>query len=381
MTGITGTNGKTTTAYLTRSILQAAGHHTGLISTIEYISGEQSIQAERTTPDALEINRLLSEMVETGATHTVMEVTSHGLQQKRTYGLEFDRAVFSNFARDHLDYHGSQEHYLQAKLQLFKRLTNDAIAIVNADDPVSQIIQKQTKARTWNYGIRSRSAPFTGEVIEMEQSKMRVEMNLRGKKLRLTTPFLGEHNLYNLLAAAVVGMSYGIEPATIGSGLESLKSIPGRMEFIKSKHPFEVIIDFAHTPEALERILLTVRSFCPGRVILVFGCGGERDSGKRPQMGRIAEQFADHIILTSDNPRSEDPEKILHDIDAGITDKSRRKVAPERKLALVEALQKARPGDVVLITGKGHEIYQEIAGKKRSFADRVVVEEYLYGLS
>lgn len=378
--GITGTNGKTTTAYLIRSILEASARPTGLLGTIEYIVGDEHIAAKLTTPESLYLYKSLAQMCAHGQTHAVMEVSSHALAFQRTHGLRFRRAVFTNLSQDHLDFHKSKEAYLAAKARLFESLGSEDLAIINIDDPAGKYIQEKTKANIMSYGLKSPFAQFTGEVLNSAISKWQIRIRYLANNLVLTTHLRGVFNLYNILAAAAVGISCGASPEDVKRGIESVERIPGRLEPVQYDQPFDVFVDYAHTPDALNKSLVTCRELSNGKIIVVFGCGGDRDYEKRPLMGHVAETHADFILLTSDNPRRENPFKIIEEIDQGISNKHKRKIIPERKEAIAEALRGARPGDLVLIAGKGHETYQEINGQRTYFDDRIVANDILRDL-
>ncbi|QIA26841.1 UDP-N-acetylmuramoyl-L-alanyl-D-glutamate--2,6-diaminopimelate ligase [Thermaerobacter sp. PB12/4term] len=392
MVGVTGTNGKTTTTHLIRWVLEAGGHPTGLIGTVHNIIAGRSLPVERTTPEAADLQKLLAAMRDEGMTHAVMEVSSHALALQRVAGCAFDVGVFTNLTQDHLDFHASMEDYAAAKARLFSRLGRNEIpgttkpgpkaAVINADDPWGEFMAARSNAPVVTYGL-NRPADITARQVEVEPGGIRfILVSPQGEapvRLRLT----GRFNVYNALAAAGAGLVLGLDPATVARGLESLQAVPGRLERIDRGQPFAVIVDYAHTPDGLENVLRGVRELAgQGRVICVFGCGGDRDRGKRPQMGAISARLADYTVLTSDNPRSEDPEAILDDIETGV-----RRVpgaayerVTDRAAAIRRALELARPGDVVVIAGKGHEDYQIFADRTIHFDDREVAAEALAAL-
>lgn len=380
LTGVTGTNGKTTTAYLIRAILEAAGHSTGLLGTIEYIIGDESIPAELTTPETTDLYAYLAKMNQSGQTHAVMEVTSHALAQERIHGLKFERAVFTNFSHEHLDFHETRENYLQAKMRLFENLDADSVAILNHDTPESARVKERTKAKTLSFSTHPNRTDVSGSIQLSKNGRHSVEISFQEHHIRVNSNLPGRFNLGNMLAAAALGVSLELDPEIIKNGLESVQGIPGRMELIISD-PFAVYVDFAHTSESLKQALLTCRENCCGRLFVVFGCGGDRDKVKRPQMGSIAEQGADLIFLTSDNPRGEEPMQIMAEIDRGVIDKSKRVIIPERKTAIAEAVNRAKPDDVIIIAGKGHETHQEICGERLPSDDRKVAREILDALN
>lgn len=380
MVGVTGTNGKTTTTHLVKSLLEANGKLTGLLGTIEYVIGDRRIPATHTTPESLELNHLLAQMVEAGCTAAVMEISSHALHQHRVDGIGFDLAVFTNLTQDHLDYHGSIEEYFKAKKILFDHLSSDATAIINTDDEWGRKIYESVPGRKISYGIvssaevraRDLSLAFSGTNFTIECDREHVEIQL---------PMVGKFNVYNTLAAFAAGRTLGIASHTMQRALHTLPRVPGRFEQIESPDGWTAIIDYAHTPDALLNALTAVRSILGanghGRVITVFGCGGNRDSQKRPIMGRIASEQSDITIVTSDNPRHENPETIIDEVMAGIIKGAPVYRQADRKKAIGMALDLARSGDAVLIAGKGHEDYQVVGDRKIHFSDREIVGESL----
>ncbi len=390
MIGITGTNGKTTTSYVCKGLLEALGRRVGLIGTVAYQIGDETIPASHTTPGALELQQLLATMVERGCNAAVMEVSSHALAQDRTSGCEYDVAVFSNLTQDHLDFHRTMEEYFQAKLRLFTGLTGlqkaNKRAIVNNDDPSAMRIQSLCPAPVWTYGIKSRA----------DVCAENVRLSLGGTTFTAATPagsfpveshLVGEHNVYNLLAAIGVALHEGATPDQVRQAVSHVTNVPGRFERVMAGQPFTVVVDYAHTEDALVRLLTAAQTVKAGRIITVFGCGGDRDRGKRPKMGRAAVQYSDVVILTSDNPRTEDPLAILEEVERGVTEALSqrpavryRKVA-DRREAIGAAVREARAGDMVLIAGKGHEDYQIIGTTKFHFDDREVAREAIAQLS
>jgi UDP-N-acetylmuramoyl-L-alanyl-D-glutamate--2,6-diaminopimelate ligase len=384
MIGVTGTNGKTTTTYVCRALLEGLGQQVGLIGTVAYQFGKETIPAAHTTPGALELQQLLARMVADGCTTAVMEVSSHALAQDRTIGCEYDVGVFSNLTQDHLDFHRTMEEYFQAKLRLFTGLTGgrkpNKRAIVNVDDPAGSRIKNLCPAPVWTFGVRAKA----------DLRPENVRLSLGGTTFTAVTPagsflveshLVGEHNVYNLLAAIGVALHEGATPDQICRMIIKVTNVPGRFERVMAGQPFAVVIDYAHTEDALVRLLAAAQALKTGRIITVFGCGGDRDRGKRPKMGAAAVRYSDVVILTSDNPRTEDPLAILEEVEAGVTDALRqrpqveyRKVA-DRREAIGMAVREAHPGDMVLIAGKGHEDYQIIGTKKFHFDDREVARE------
>ncbi|HEY5616081.1 MAG TPA: UDP-N-acetylmuramoyl-L-alanyl-D-glutamate--2,6-diaminopimelate ligase [Bacteroidota bacterium] len=375
--GVTGTNGKTTTTHLVKSILEAHGHKAGLIGTIEYKIGEKTLPAIHTTPESLELQGLLRQMVDKDCTSVSMEVSSHALQQSRVHGVDFRVAAFTNLTQDHLDYHGSMDEYFRAKKLLFDGLGDDRAAVTNADDGYGNRIAGSTKAKTFSYAINA-AADIRATNINMsvEGSKMIAEH--AGEKTDISSPLVGRFNVYNVLTAFSVGVALGVPKQTIQKGIASLRSVKGRFERVASPKGWTAIIDYAHTPDALEKCLRAIREVIPnGRIITVFGAGGDRDTSKRPLMGKIAGELSDMAIVTSDNPRTEDPQRIVEDVAAGIPKNAHLLKEVDRRAAIHKAVELARPGDVVLIAGKGHEEYQVVGTVKRHFSDREVVEELL----
>jgi UDP-N-acetylmuramoyl-L-alanyl-D-glutamate--2,6-diaminopimelate ligase len=384
--GITGTNGKTTTAYLIKSILERTGHKTGLIGTIEYLIGTRQIPASVTTPQSYDLQNYFAQMLKDGAKYGVMEVSSHSLVQKRVLGINFHRAIFTNLTRDHLDFHKTPNQYKQAKAILFKNLSPESITILNADDPVSRYYAKITPAQTIWYHIIGHPTkiklPSTTPIIQAEIK----ESSLYGNTILLKTPIgettiqsplIGRHNVYNILAAAATAVSLGVPVETIREGIEQFKVMRGRMETIPTSTGYTVMVDFGHTEDALKNVLLSLKPLVKGRIITVFGCGGDRDRGKRSLMGKVVSKLSDLFVITSDNPRSEDPLKIIKNIRKGIRRKSGYYTEPDRYEAIKKALSLAQSGDLVLIAGKGHETYQIFKDTVKPFDDREVVKQLL----
>jgi len=386
--GITGTNGKTTTTYLARKILSEAGKKVALFGTIAYQLGDKVLPASTTTPQSLELQSMFKKLVEDGFESVVMEVSSHALALDRVVGCEFDAGVFTNLGRDHLDFHKTIENYLEAKTKLFRLLSQPSErykqkrAIINIDDPYARHIIKNTKVRILTYGIIQEANIRACDIsLSRGGSKFNVTTPLGKTNIHLQLP--GEHNIYNALAAIGVGISAGINLDKIREAIANLENIPGRFERIEYGQPFSVIVDYAHTPDALGAVLKTARELSRSKVLVVFGCGGNRDKTKRSLMGEVAANYGDIIILTSDNPRNEDPIKIIKEIEAGI-----KKVKPScnyliienRREAIEEALNLAQNGDLVLVAGKGHEDYQIIKDRRVPFSDKEVVGKILQNL-
>lgn len=375
--GITGTNGKTTTSYLTKSIIDASGNEAGLIGTIQYQIGRRIIPAQETTPESAELHRYFAEMLRSGISYAVIEVSSHALSQHRVEGVSFRSAIFTNLSMEHLDYHTNIRNYRAEKLKLVKGLGPEGFAILNADDNASKHFAACTKARIVWYGVKQKNADVTAEVLHASPAKTRVLVSSPWGKIPIDLPLIGKHNIYNALAAAANGLALGFTIDTVKTGIESLPVVPGRLEKIECGQDYPVYVDFAHTHQALQVVLRTLREVTKGRIILVFGCGGDRDRKKRPKMGHIAEKYADLFWITSDNPRSEDPGTIISEIQKGITKKACFRVQADRKTAIEEALSEAKSGDVVVIAGKGHEQNQIVKDATISFDDREVVRNVL----
>jgi UDP-N-acetylmuramoyl-L-alanyl-D-glutamate--2,6-diaminopimelate ligase len=380
MVGVTGTNGKTTTTHLIKAILEAAGQRVGLLGTIEYRIGDEVIPASHTTPESLELNELLARMVNAGCQSVSMEVSSHALHQSRVYGLDFGAAVFTNLTQDHLDYHGTMEEYFRAKRILFESLKPGAVAITNADDVWGMQIVSSSQARVFSYGVAEHS-DIRASDIRLSIEGTSFTLWFKNQQTTVTTPLVGGFNVYNVLAAYSTGLALGHSPETLEQGIRSVNSVRGRFERIASPKGWTAIIDYAHTPDALEKCLRTIHDVLPrerrGRIITVFGAGGDRDKTKRPLMGNVAGQWSDIIIVTSDNPRTEKPQGIIDEIVSGIPRGAQVTQEIDRRTAIHSAVRQARSGDVVLIAGKGHEDYQVIGKEKIRFSDREIVEELI----
>lgn len=389
LVGATGTKGKTTFTYLVRHILRAAGHETGLIGTIRYEYAGRAIPAPNTTPGPVELAALMSDMALCGATHVAIEVSSHALDQGRVEGLPFATAAFTNLSGDHLDYHRTMEEYLEAKALLFRKLHQDAVAALNAHDPAAPILAVQTPARVLWYGIAEGDAndapPLTcdsgalelaARIRRLDGAGSEFDLVYEGRSQRVVTDLLGRHNVLNALAAAAACLPLGVPLATIAEALGRPVRVPGRLDRVPALGPFQVVVDYAHTDDSLANALRALRPVTAGRLIVLFGCGGDRDRTKRPRMARVAEQLADLVVVTSDNPRTEDPLQIINGILGGFSDLGRRKlvVEPDRATAIKVALARALPGDLVLLAGKGHEDYQIIGKTKHHFDDREVAQ-------
>jgi UDP-N-acetylmuramoyl-L-alanyl-D-glutamate--2,6-diaminopimelate ligase len=368
LVGVTGTNGKTTVATLLYELFRQMDQKSGLLSTVKVMVGSETFPATHTTPDPLAINRYLSKMVNAGCKYAFMEVSSHGLHQKRTAGLRFAGGIFTNITHDHLDYHKTFKNYIRAKKLLFDALPASAFALLNADDKNHVVMTEHCKAKVQTFGLRN-PADYKAKIIEAQIDGMLLQIN----EQEFWTRLIGKFNAYNV--AAVFGMAdlLGLDKLQALTTLSTMKAVHGRFEYIKSKSGLLGIVDYAHTPDALENVLQTINELNNGRgrVITLVGCGGDRDKTKRPEMAVIAAENSDKVILTSDNPRSEDPEEILNDMEEGLdpTQKARSLRITDRAQAIKTACQLAQPGDIILVAGKGHETYQEIKGVKHPFDD------------
>ena len=367
--GITGTNGKTTTSYIIRSLLRAAGYKVGLIGTIQIMIEDEKFPIHNTTPDVVELQHILANMRARGMDYVVMEVSSHALAQNRVAGIEFDTAVFTNLTQDHLDYHKTFENYIKAKKLFFDRLPKEAFAITNVDDKNGLVMVQNTKAVVKTYSVQS-PADFKAKIIECHFEGM--YLNINGREVGVQ--FIGKFNVSNLLAVFGTAVMLGKDPEEVLVALSKMKPVNGRFEALRSPKGFTAIVDYAHTPDALENVLSAIHGVLEGKgqVITVCGAGGNRDKGKRPLMAREAVKQSDKVILTSDNPRFEEPEDILNDMLAGLNEEQMQKVITivDRRQAIKTACMLAQEGDVILIAGKGHEDYQIIKGVKHHFDDK-----------
>lgn len=392
LTGVTGTNGKTTTTYLLKSILESWEKDVGLIGTIQYMIKDSSYPALHTTPESVEFQGLLRQMLMTGCTHAVAEVSSHALAQYRVDNAVFRAAVFTNLTRDHLDFHKTMEDYFRAKGRLFTELLDrSGTAVINTDDPYGQRLAAQL--RTLSPGLEivtfgiEQDADMVARNIQFPSRGLQFTIASRDGDYEISSPLLGMPNIYNILSAAAAAVSLGVPWKMVQSGVGRAGTVAGRFQKVDAGQPFLCIIDYAHTEDALERLILTakrlVSSMHPsakkgaaraGRVITVFGCGGDRDQGKRPGMGEIATRLSDIVVITSDNPRSENPSEIIRQIEEGTVQKNYL-IEPERKNAIRKAVELAEDGDIVLVAGKGHEDYQEIQGIRYPYSDREILNE------
>ena len=382
LTGVTGTNGKTTTTFLIKHICEKAGMRCGLIGTVRYEIGERILPAARTTPESLDLQELLAQIANAGCRATVMEVSSHALALERARGLEWDVAVFTNLTQDHLDFHGTMENYFESKAKLFTELAaqqkkRKPVAIINSDDRYGQRllarIEKKISVVTFGMGTR---ADFRASNYRIEFTGTSYQLDARGKSYFVRVPLIGRFNVANSLAALAAANALGIGLREAVLSLAKSPQVPGRLEMVPAKRQFQVFVDYAHTPDALLNVLKTLRELGPRRLIVVFGCGGDRDQQKRPLMGEIADQHADHAIITSDNPRKEDPDAIIAQVEEGFRSNHFEKIT-ERAQAIARAIEIAQPRDIVLIAGKGHENYQEFADHTVPFDDIQVARRAL----
>jgi UDP-N-acetylmuramoyl-L-alanyl-D-glutamate--2,6-diaminopimelate ligase len=382
--GITGTNGKTTTSYLVDALLQARGLRTGVIGTIQYVLGDERRPASQTTPDALALQSMLASMRARGVGGVAMEVSSHALALSRVEHMTFDVAVFTNLTQDHLDFHGTLAEYRRAKRRLFELLEASPkprrTAVVNGDDPSGAEMVRGLSVPVLSFGLSPANSVRALEHASTLDGIHLVAETPRGR-VTVRSPLIGEHNVMNLLGAIGAGLALDLTPAALGAALGGVGTVPGRFEQVREGQPFLVVVDYAHTPDALERVLGTARKLTPGRLAVVFGCGGDRDRGKRPIMGEIAGRRADRVWVTSDNPRSERPEAIIDEILAGVQRvpeaAARTEAVADRRRAIETALAWARAGDTVVVAGKGHETYQIVGADVRPFDDREVARRAL----
>lgn len=381
LTGITGTNGKTTTGYLVDSILRASGKTTALIGTIGYHLAGRVLPAVNTTPESLDLHRLFTQLEHEGGTHATMEVSSHALALGRVYGLQFHTAIFTNLTRDHLDFHHTMEEYFAAKRRLFEGAgaPPPRFAAINHDDDYGRAIPLKAETEVFPYGL-GKHALVRARHIASSFSGLRFEVQFGKLVFPVQSSLIGRINVYNILAASCAGFSYGIPPEVIARGISLCRAVPGRFERIDEGQPFVVAVDYAHTDDALRNTIAMARALAPKRVVTLFGCGGDRDRSKRPVMGDVAAELSDFVVLTSDNPRSEDPLDIMNDVLVGL----RRHdvphvIEPDRATAIRRAIEEARPDDVVILAGKGHETYQVLKDRTIAFDDREVAREFLRG--
>ncbi|OGD12241.1 MAG: UDP-N-acetylmuramoyl-L-alanyl-D-glutamate--2,6-diaminopimelate ligase [Candidatus Aminicenantes bacterium RBG_13_62_12] len=376
--GVTGTKGKTTVTHILESILLEAGFRPGVIGTIAYRGPGITEAADRTTPEAPDIQRLLRLMLDAGATHALLEVSSHALDLKRVWAVQFDAAIFTNLSGEHMDYHVSMEEYFEAKKKLFFLNTKKQTAVVNIDDPYGRRLLDELPMKTITFGCGPQALVRAAHSV-FDRQGLRLTVDYPGGRAEVVSSLMGRHNLYNILAAFSTGLALNLPLPGILAGIAALRGVPGRLESVDNDRGLMIFVDYAHTDSALRHLLETARGLEAGRVILVFGAGGDRDRSKRERMGEAAADLADWTFVTSDNPRSEDPASILTDIEKGFLKKNGKNYAllADRREAIAQALSLARKGDIVLVAGKGHEAYQEIKGVRHPFSDVAVIRELL----
>jgi UDP-N-acetylmuramoyl-L-alanyl-D-glutamate--2,6-diaminopimelate ligase len=388
MVGVTGTNGKTTVTHLAKSLLEAQGHHVGLLGTVGYVFGKEHRVASHTTPAPVELQGMLKAMVNAGMDVAVMEVSSHALALDRVAGCEFDIVVFTNLTQDHLDFHRTLDEYFQAKLRLFTKCvdgcqkTGPKRALVNADDERASMILQQCSIPTWTFGLHAQ-ADIKAEAIRLSMGGTEFLVNSPLGPLTISSQLVGEHNVSNMLAAIGIGLEMGMTVPMIERAVQAVTNVPGRFERIDEGQAFTVVVDYAHTEDALYRLIRAAQAIKQGRIITLFGCGGDRDAGKRPKMGQMAARHSDLVIVTSDNPRTENAQTILTQIEQGIQSLRPEERCPyhiisDRAEAIAAAVAEAKAGDLVVIAGKGHEDYQIIGTQKFPFDDREVARKAIH---
>ena len=382
--GVTGTNGKTTTTYFIEQILRKAGHKTGIIGTINYQIGDRIIPAVNTTPGPIQLRALLNQMLEANIETAIMEVSSHAIAQKRIAGIEFDTCIFTNLTPEHLDYHVTLGQYQDTKLQLFEQMGKNSKkntakkAIINIDDPISKRFLDVCQVEIITYGLNTNASVYAADIRSTLNGSC-FKLHIGSESIDVKINLAGKYNIYNALAATSAALAANLSLNEIKSGLESLKSVPGRFEKITTDAGFCIIVDYAHTPDGMKQVLSAAKALKPNRIITVFGCGGDRDRLKRPQMGKISSELSDYTIITSDNPRTEDPMKIIEEILHGVKDTGRPdfEIIPDRKSAIKRAMELAKENDMIMILGKGHETYQVLKDTVVPFDDREVAKKYL----
>jgi len=378
--GITGTNGKTTTAYLVRAVLRDGGFLPGLLGTVAYELGDRSIPSARTTPEAPDIHAMLQQMKEAGCDSAVLEVSSHAIALRRVHGIDFNICVFTNLTQDHLDYHRDMDTYFNVKAELFQQLIrhHDRSAVINIDDPWGRklVDERKLDADVVTYGFSDRAMVQVSEA-KVDAGGTRFNVCSPWGEVEIRLHLLGRFNIHNALAAIAVGGLCGISLDLMAQALSNIESIPGRLELVQNRRNRKVFVDYAHTDDALKNVLTTLREICKGKLLVVFGCGGNRDRGKRKLMGRVASELADYSIITSDNPRNEEPGVIAADIMEGFSGQEQYEIVLERRSAIEQGLRMTTRKDILLIAGKGHETYQEFQGTIVPFDDRETVREIL----
>ncbi|MFN0125647.1 MAG: UDP-N-acetylmuramoyl-L-alanyl-D-glutamate--2,6-diaminopimelate ligase [Verrucomicrobiales bacterium] len=379
--GVTGTNGKTTTAFLIHHLLKASRGRAGLIGTVHYDDGQTQRPASHTTPESIDLQEWLARMVAHGCEGVAMEVSSHALVQRRTDGIAFDTAIFTNLTQDHLDFHRTMDEYFEAKALLFEQMAGQPekkpVAVINADDPAGRklIARLGTRVRVVRYGLGA-AADYRATNVRFDATGTRYQLEVGERKLLVRLPLIGRFNVMNSLAALAGATACGLNLREAVANLAQAPQVPGRLENVAGKRGFRVFVDYSHTPDALENALVTLRELAPHRLLVAFGCGGDRDSGKRPLMGAVAARLADFTVLTSDNPRSEDPVAILNEIKAGFGSAA-GEVIVDRRQAIGRAIELAQEGDIVVIAGKGHEDYQILGDRTIAFDDRQVARRFI----
>ncbi len=389
MIGVTGTNGKTTTTHIIAHILRAAGYHVGVIGTIHALIDDEELPIHNTTPDVVELQHFLALMQEKGMTHVVMEVSSHALALNRVAGIEYDTAVFTNLTQDHLDFHKTMENYVAAKAKLFQSLTaadhvkENKTAVVNIDDPWSKDILNACHCKVLTYGVE-KDADLKGSNLKVELKKSSFDVVGPFVNVHLNMNITGLFNVYNTLAAIGAAHAEGVDEATIDKAIQTFHSVPGRFELVEAGQDFAIVVDYSHTPDSLQKALETARAMKPNRILAVFGCGGDRDKTKRPIMGRIGAELADIPIVTSDNPRSENPETIVEEVEAGVKEGLKpgqhHEVIVNRRDAIYRAVELAQTNDIIVIAGKGHETYQILNDGTIHFDDREEARNAVHAL-
>ncbi len=376
--GITGTNGKTTVSYLLEELLKKARFLPAVLGTINYRFKDKIIPAKNTTPGPIELQSLLAGMLKEGINYCIMEISSHALDQERTEGIDFHSAIFTNLTQDHLDYHKTLENYFQAKAKLFKDISPSSFVVINNDDRSGRRLKRLTCAKVITYGIKNKADVVAQDIrFDIKHTEFRL-VSFKGE-MDFKTKLIGRHNVYNILATVAWALRGGIDLFTIKSAIEEFSLVPGRLERIDFDRRFSIFVDYAHTEDALRNIILTLRQLSHKRIIVVFGCGGERDKTKRPKMGRTVSELSDYAIITNDNPRSEGPSEIIQDIKKGIR-KRNFCVIPDRLRAIKRALSLAKSGDIVLVAGKGHENYQILKDRRIHFDDCEIIRKCLKSL-
>jgi UDP-N-acetylmuramoyl-L-alanyl-D-glutamate--2,6-diaminopimelate ligase len=376
---VTGTNGKTTFCYLFQFLAKSFGKRCARFGTIDYDLITEKIEASHTTPDTAQLARIIRQACDNGADSIVMEASSHALDQGRVAGLSFKTAVFSNLTGDHLDYHGSMQDYREAKLKLFHSLASDSFAVINADDPSANYFIEAAQCRHITYGIDTEQCDLRAEKMTLSYAGTSGVISWKNQTVEFHTPLIGKHNVYNLLAAVAAGLSCGFDLRKILDVMRNPPQVPGRLERVETDGRFGIFVDYAHTDDGLDNVLSAVKPLVKNKLILVFGCGGDRDKTKRPRMAKVAEKYADQVIVTSDNPRTENPDHIIADILVGFSCYYRPEVQvqPDRTKAIHQAIDQADQGDIILIAGKGHETYQIVGTTKIPFDDRKICAEFL----